>query len=105
MKTKDARQLLDHIAADIEAIERSAGLTRSEVLFDPIRAFEALLEIGRETARLRRRIAEDLEPMLERRERATEADSLAEQVAALTQRVAALEHSAATRITPLRREG
>jgi hypothetical protein len=121
--TKGGREITEQMLADLAATEGAAstldhqiseilaGLTLSKIKFNPNYAKEELdvlrhlardayIEQAAALDRARRRIRDELEPMLQRQERLAEQAALPEQVATLRalveaqgERIAALERS------------
>lgn len=102
-KQRGARQLLEQLRADLAEMDEVANLSLREVKFDPEAAYNALVEIRDLAERVRRRLREDLEPMLERNDRNREAASVPDRIASLEQRVDTLEAELRPRIVPLRK--
>lgn len=124
--TKGGREISEHLLADLAATEGAAftlaaqiieildGLPLKLIKFNPDFVAQELATIrllvasanqehGAAIDRIRRRIREDLEEMLQRQEKLAEQASIPDRVAELERRLAELEGQG--RIIPMRREG
>lgn len=124
--TRGGREISEHLLADLAATEGAAftlaaqiteildGLPLKLIKFNPdfvaqelatmrLLVASANQEHGAAIDRIRRRIREDLEEMLQRQEKLAEQASIPDRVAELERRLAELEGQG--RIIPLRREG
>jgi hypothetical protein len=104
-KTRGGREVTEVLISCLDWIDEAAGLSRSEVLFDPQRAFEALVRISNHSAKMRQIIRQRLEPLLERTARNAAAAAIPERVAMLEAELAQLraELDGQGRVIPLRK--
>lgn len=91
-------RLIELMVYDLDELLRHAGEARANIRRNPDICADALDDVQREAARLRRRIAEELRPMLERR---APRDELVQATEALRAALAHLE--AEGKVIPLRR--
>lgn len=107
--TRGARQTLDQLLADLSAIDSAADLDLAATVFNPRDAHRRLVDIRDLTSQIRRRLRNDLEPLLQRAETNRAAASLPAQLAQLEARVAQLEQAArrpeVIPLRPIRRSG
>lgn len=96
-KTKGGQQVVDQLLADLAEIDAAADIPLKDVIFDPRGAHAALVEVRDLVATTRRRIREQLEPMLERAERNRAAASVPDRVAALEAELAELKRQIESR--------
>lgn len=89
-KTRGGREIIDQLLADLADIDDAAAIDLKDVIFDPRGAYEALVAIIDQVAAMRRRIREQLEPMLERTERNREAAAMPDRLTAVEAELAEL---------------
>ncbi len=99
---RGARDAIDQILADLTAISDLADLDRKAVIFDPVNAANRLEDIRDQIETMRRRVHDELTPLLERAERNRETAGIPDRVTDLERRLAELEKQA--KVIPLRRE-
>ncbi|MBX0328246.1 hypothetical protein K2Z83_11215 [Oscillochloris sp. ZM17-4] len=104
-KTRGGREVVDLLVTYLDWIDEASNLSRSDVLFDPERAYAALVRVGDQTAALRQLIRQRLEPMLERTARNAATAALPDRVAALEAELASLraQLDGQGRVIPLRK--
>jgi len=90
-KTRGGRRVLEDLLSDLDYLDDAANLSRDLVLFDPDGAYKRLLKISNLSAQIRKRIHEELDPLLERAARNVAQAALPERVAALEATLAAVK--------------
>jgi DNA helicase HerA-like ATPase len=100
---RGARDAVDLLLSDLKEIATTADLDRKAVIFDPVGAANALEDIRDQIEAVRRRVLDEITPLLERAERNREAAGLPDKVAELERRLEALE-KAQGKVVQLRRE-
>jgi hypothetical protein len=89
-KTRGGREVTELLISHLDWIDDAAGLSRSEVVLEPQRAYDALLRVSNQVAAMRQIIRQRLEPLLERNARNAAAAALPTRVAALEAEIAQL---------------
>ncbi len=82
-KVKGGQQVLELLFSDLDYIDDTADISLSDVIYDPRGAYQALVSVRDQVAKVKQRITKELEPMLERNERKREALTVVDRVAAL----------------------